>query len=42
MSRFVMALKSRYVNVYVQYWYLNPHDRLVLNHQLRVACIRGS
>lgn len=40
--KFVMALKSRYVNVYVQYWYLIPHYQLVLNHQLQVACIRGS
>lgn len=39
---FVMALKSRYVNVYLQYWYLIPHHQLVLNHQLQVACIRGS
>lgn len=33
---------TRYVNVYVQYLYLIPHDRLVLNHRLQVACIRGS
>ena len=26
-------------NVYVQYWYLIPHDQLVLNHWLQVACI---
>ena len=36
-----LALKSRYVNVYVQYWYLIPHYQLVLNHQLQVGCIRG-
>ena len=34
--------QSRYDNVYVQYWYLIPHYQLVLNHQLQVACIRGS
>jgi hypothetical protein len=38
----MMAFKIRYVNVYVQYWYLIPHYQLVLNHQLQVACIRGS
>ena len=39
--KFVMALKSRYVNFYVLYWYLIPHYQLVLNHQLQVACICG-
>ena len=40
--KFVMTLKSKYVYVYVQYWYLIPHYQLVLNHQLKVACIHGS
>ena len=45
MPCFVMALKNqvcKWLNVYVQYWYLIPHDWLILNHQLQVACIHDS